>query len=184
MRIATAFVFCAALGGCDSPTAVSVALADSSLKSAATVSVDNEFIGEYLCTVAERAAIERLHLEDAGPPEATSEPRFGTPPPTRFKIGISAGQDRTLRLIELPYDGSDRDQTDWGTQNSVIHGTYSGTNGSFRSALDDPEAYFVLGATTVRPHADGNREFYHSGFAWAGGEDKVLSVRWGHCKSI
>jgi hypothetical protein len=181
MWVPATLCFSMALAGCDSPTKASVMVADRSETSEAIEHSDDELIGEYLCTVARRAALERIHVEDAGPPEATTEPLFGSRPPTRFRIGISRGEGATLHLTELRYAGTDRDQTEWHTPNSVIHSRYSGSGGSFTSAPEDPEAFFVLGSP-VGSHADGNREFYHSGFAWAGGEDSVVSVRWGRCK--
>lgn len=139
-----------------------------------------QMVGKYLCTVSEKASIARLHLEDAPPPAAMSESRIST----KFRIGINEqkiGGGTRLQLVELPYDGPDRDPYEWHTQNSVIHNPYVGNGTSFQSSDAAAEGFFVL-SPTIHSNADGDLEFYHSGFEWAGGEDTVLSVRWGRCK--
>ena len=143
--------------------------------------LNTKTVGEYLCTVAEKASIESNHTEGAGPPAAVA---YDTPA-TRFRIGISkvqSGGQQRLQLDELPFDGAGRDTTDWHTPNSVLHAPYLGDGQSFHATEEDAEAFFVLGGPTVHSNADGNLSFYHSGFEWAGGEDTYLSVRWGRCK--
>lgn len=141
---------------------------------------NTQAIGEYLCTVAEKASIASIHLEGAGPPVASSENGLTT----KFKIGIRehlGGGKSRLQLIELPYDGPDRDRYEWHTKNSVIHTPYIGDGANFESTDAGEEGFFVLGPT-IHSSADGDLAFYHSGFEWAGGEDTALSVRWGRCK--
>lgn len=133
--------------------------------------------GEYLCTVARKISIAQTHLEDAPPPAAMIEESQ----PTRFPIAISVEDEGDYRLVELPYDGSDRDQTEWHTDMSVIHGKYRGDGRSFESTTAGQEGFFVIGRT-VHANTDGDLGFYHSGFEWAGGEDISLSSRWGRCK--
>lgn len=132
--------------------------------------------GEYLCTVAEKTSISQTHLEDSPLPAATVDDS----PPTRFPIAISVEGNGDFRLVELPYTGSDRDPYEWHSEMSVIHGEYRGDGESFRSTAVGEEGFFVIGRT-VHANPDGNLEFYHSGFEWAGGEDLSLSSRWGRC---
>lgn len=179
MRIIAIFFICMVTLGCSSPPATATAEKSRALASGEAATVDAGMIGEYLCTVAEKASIERLHLEGSGPPAASIDTRAST----RFKVRISQIDERTMRLTELPYDGADRDRIEWHTQNSVIHQTYSGDGKSFSSTEKDAEAFFVIGST-VHSNPDGNLEFYHSGFEWAGGEDTSLSIRWGRCKNL
>ena len=183
MRIIAAFALCAVLLGCDIGSSSAVAVKTGPSEPAAASNSGEEMIGEYLCTVVERASIERLHTEDAGPPEASVEPMFGSQPPTRFKIGISRGAGQVLQLIELPYSGADRDLTEWHTPNSVIHNSYKGIGGSFSPTENGPGGVFVLGEAAA-PHVSRDRQLCPSGFGWAGGEDTVLAIRWGRCKKI
>jgi hypothetical protein len=137
-------------------------------------------VGEYLCTVSEKASIARQHLEDAAPPAAVSQNGIST----KFRIGISEQENEGetgLQLVELPYGGPDRDPYEWHTQDSVIHNPYVGDGRRFLSSDKEAEGFFVLGPT-MQSNADGDLEFYQSGFEWAGGEDTLLSVRWGRCK--
>ena len=138
-------------------------------------------VGDYLCTVAEKASIESLHLEGAGPPKAFIDDTL----PTRFKIRISLNKstEHEFRLIELPYYHADRDPTEWHTSNSILHSTYIGNEGSFLSTEKNAEAFFVF-EKTVHISDDGAYQFYHAGFEWRGSEDTNLSARWGRCKQI
>lgn len=180
MRMLIALLISVALSGCDKsmkPTADSLTAISEAEK---TLPNSFEMVGRYLCTVAEKASIESLHLEDSGPPTAVSQRNVAT----RFRIEISEredGQSDKLSLVELTYDGPDRDPTEWQTRNSVLHSPYVGRGSGFRSTDAEAEGFFVLGPT-VHSNADGDFAFYHSGFEWAGGEDTYLSIRWGRCK--
>lgn len=88
---------------------------------------------------------------------------------------------KKYRLTEIAYDGSDRDQAEWEDENSVLHGAYLGDGGVFNA--DDGPAFLTL-AHTRFPNSDGDLEFYHAGFEYAGGEDEHLSVRWGRCRRV
>ena len=143
-------------------------------------SVNTQAIGEYLCTVAEKSSIASSHMEGAGPPEAVIDNQL----PTKFRVGITkedVDDGSTLRLLELPYDGLNRDSYEWHTPNSIIHTAHVGDGTRFSSSDAEAEGFFVL-APTMHSNADGDLAFYHSGFEWAGGEDTLLSVRWGRCK--
>ena len=145
--------------------------------SMAAAKYDNS--GTYLCTVSERAGIASIHLEGAGPPRAIKVDG----PPTRFKMQISPInlKEFQFRLVELPYDGEDRDQAEWQDENSVLHSEYHGDGNSF-AALED-QAFFSFGKTDHK-NSDGDYEFYHAGFESPGGEDTNLSIRWGRCKKL
>lgn len=131
--------------------------------------------GVYLCTVAQKAGLARLHLEGAGDPSAFVEDKV----PTRFKMQIRPDRKRPkrYRLVEIAYDGADRDPYEWEDENSVLHGTYSGDGRRFR-AVDSP-AFFVMARS---PNEAGDFEFYHAGFEHPGGEETNLAVRWGRCR--
>lgn len=135
--------------------------------------------GVYLCTVSAKAGIGSIHIEGSGPPEAFAVNRAAT----RFKMRITRNRSRTkpFRMVEIAYDGSDRDQAEWEDENSVLHSAYLG-NGTDFYAVDDP-AFITL--YRINPgHADGNIAFYHSGFEHPGGEDENLAVRWGRCRKV
>lgn len=137
-------------------------------------------VGEFLCTVAEEAGIASIHLEDAGPPEAyVDEENL----PMRFLIRIEQrdGPVDDFALIELDYDGPDRDMRDYGTPFSVIHETYRGSDGEFRGPQSP--SYFSL-YETAHANEDGSFAFYQSGFQYPGGEDTELVVRWGRCRRL
>lgn len=133
--------------------------------------------GVYLCTVVEKAGIAGRHSELAGPPFA----QLNKGAPTRFKIQISRmpKSAKRYRLTEIPYVGSDRDQAEWEDENSVLHGLYLGDGSAFNA--ENGPAFLTL-AQTHFPNSDGDLEFYHAGFEYAGGEDQHLSVRWGRCR--
>lgn len=135
--------------------------------------------GIYLCTVVDKASISGLHFEGAGPPSASVKDG----PPTRFKMQIAPTRKgaKKYRLIEIAYDGSDRDQAEWEDENSVLHNTYLG-NGDVFNAVDGP-AFLTLGHTRF-PNSDGDLAFYHAGFEYAGGEDMHFSIRWGRCRKV
>ena len=135
--------------------------------------------GTYLCTVAEKAGIGSIHLVGSGPPAAFV--REG--PPTRFKMRIEPNRNRAkpYRLIEIPYEGSDRDQTTWEDENSVLHSAYLGNSTEFY-AVDGPAFLTLFG--TPPGNSDGDVGFYHAGFEHPRGEDTKLSVRWGRCRKV
>ena len=87
-----------------------------------------------------------------------------------------------FRLLEIQYDGPDRDDSVWHTENSVLHGEYRGDGNLFVAFKD--QAFFSFGKATAHKNSDGDFEFYHSGFEYPGGEDTKLSVRWGRCKKV
>lgn len=180
MRSFVAFLSCLILLGCgasSAPEADSAVRAPSSGSDSSKVA---QIVGQYLCTVAAKASIESLHLEDSGPPVAVAQNQLAT----RFKIRISEalsdGKNR-LRLDEVPYNGADRDPSEWHTSNQVLHSSYLGNGDSFHATGEDSEAFFTL-RPTVHKSVDGELAFHHSGFEWAGGEDQLLSVRWGRCR--
>lgn len=179
MRIIAIFFIYMIIPGCSSPPTRTAADESQVLEPREAATVDAGMIGDYLCTVAEKASIESSHLEGSGPPAASIDTRG----PTRFKVRISQVDEREMRLTELPYDGKDRDPVEWHTPNSVIHQTYSGDGKSFSSTEKGAEAFFVIGPT-AHANPDGNLKFYHSGFEWAGGEDNSLSIRWGRCNRL
>ena len=86
-----------------------------------------------------------------------------------------------FRLLEIGYDGADRDATQWQTENSILHAEYRGDGNSF-AAIED-QAFLTFGKTRHK-NSDGDFEFYHAGFEYPGGEDTMLSARWGRCKKI
>ena len=133
--------------------------------------------GDYLCTVAEKASITSIHLEDADPPFAGVDDQL----PTRFRMRITQEDegDYSYRMIEIPYDGDDRDPRTWHTENSILHSAYLG-NGIEFSAIEGQS--FLSIHPTVHDNSDGDISFYHAGFEYPGGEDTELSVRWGRCR--
>lgn len=175
----TAILPLSLLAACDAAQPVATVELQRPTAAAQDSAPDRPSAGDYRCTVAEKASIESNHTEGSPPPVAVIEQRL----PTRFLIRIAAGPDNALLLTELPYDGADRDQREWHTPSSVIHGTYSWSGDSFRSDEDGEEAFFAL-HPTVHSNADGDLSFYHSGFEWAGGEDTYLSIRWGRCRKL
>jgi hypothetical protein len=115
--------------------------------------------GTYLCTVVEKAGIGSLHLEGAGPPAAFV--RDG--PATRFKMRITPNRNhaKPYRLIEIAYEGSDRDQLELEDENSVLHSAYLGNGTDFYAV--EGRAFLTLFRT--RPgNSDGDIGFYHAGF--------------------
>ncbi|MES2001985.1 MAG: hypothetical protein V4444_06720 [Pseudomonadota bacterium] len=84
-------------------------------------------------------------------------------------------------MIEIAYEGPDRDRAEWEDKNSVLHSAYFGNGTDFYAA--DRPAFMTLYRT--RPgHSDGDIAFYHSGFEYPGGEDENLAVRWGRCRKL
>lgn len=100
---------------------------------------------------------------------------------TRFKMRIAPEPERPkrYRLIEIAYNGPDRDDTEWEDENSVLHSRYIG-DGSLFHAIDGPD-FFEMARGADQ---NGNQEFYHAGFEHPGGEDTNLSVRWGQCRKM
>ena len=70
-----------------------------------------------------------------------------------------------------------------GKRSFITEGRLRSTTKVIAAPLDfrADEGFFVLGPT-VHSGVDGDLSFYHSGFEWAGGEDRFLSIRWGRCK--
>jgi hypothetical protein len=136
-------------------------------------------VGVYLCTTAERAGVRSIHIEGSGPPKAFADDRA----PTRFKVRITPNRNRAnpFRIVEIGYDGSDRDPYEWQDENSVLHGSYVGNGGLFHAARGP--AFLTLSHADY-PNSDGDLEFYHAGFEFPGGEDTQLAVRWGRCRKI
>lgn len=136
-------------------------------------------VGDYLCTIVEKASIGTTHLEGAPPPKAFINDRLLM----RFGLRITYdGKDRsTYKMVEIPYEGPDRDLTDWHTENSVLHSVYVGDGTTFKATDSDG---FVRFHATVHSNEDGGFSFSHGGYEWAGGEDGHLSIRWGRCKKI
>ena len=135
--------------------------------------------GVYLCTVAEKAGIGSIHSDDAGGHSAFVDDRQ----PTRFKMRITPKPKgaKRYRLIEIAYDGSDRDTMETEDANSVLHSVYLG-DGNVFNATDGP-AFLTFGETGF-PNSDGNFVFYHAGFEHPGGVDTNLAVRWGRCRRV
>jgi hypothetical protein len=133
--------------------------------------------GDYLCTVAQKAGLAGIHLEGAGSPTAFA--KVGSA--TRFKVRIRPEPKRPklYRLIEIAYDGPDRDGAEWEDENSALHSRYVG-DGSLFHAVDGPD-FFAMARGADK---DGNLEFYHAGFEHPGGEDTNLSARWGQCRKL
>ena len=180
MRTVAIVVVCVALWACGAPRENQSFSRVGAQEGDKTPDVHPEAIGDYLCTVAEKASIESSHLEDSGPPKAVLNDQL----PTRFMVRISAetiNGRSSLRLIELPYDGPHRDPSEWQTPNSVLHSPYFGNGERFRSTDEYDAGSFVL-HPTIHTGPDGDFSFYHSGFEAAGGEDSILSIRWGRCK--
>ncbi len=138
-----------------------------------------DITGDYICTMTEHAGVASSHMEGSGQPKAFHDSSLA------WKFKLRVGRDEKnrskYRMIELPYSGLDREPTDWHTDNSVLHSPYVG-NGIEFSALQGQA--FVSFHKTVHESEDGDMSFYHSGFAWAGGEDSFLLTRWGRCKLI
>ena len=136
-----------------------------------------DITGDYICTMTENAGVASNHTEGSGPPKAFSDSSTSW----KFKLRVSREREdkSKYRMIELPYSGLDREPRDWHTDNSVLHSPYIGDGIEF-SALQDQA--FVRFHKTVHKNETGDMSFYHSGFAWAGGEDSFLLTRWGRCK--
>ncbi len=136
-----------------------------------------DVLGDYLCTISEKAGIASLHLEDADPPAAFVDRYL----PTRFRMRITDDGDGTqrYRAFEIEYEGEDRDPRSWHTNNSILHSHYFGDRNLFY-ASDDP-AFFAL-QPTRHTNSDGDLSFYHAGFEYPGGVDTELTVRWGRCR--
>lgn len=129
--------------------------------------------GRYLCSVLQKAGLASTHLEgDPGPAAFAEQPR------TRFRMEIIAGRGGYIAR-ELEYAGSDRDQTLWHTQNSVLHGDYHGQPGQLitLTAVEDQAFLRIL----PMDRAFSRLNFYHAGFEYPGDEDTALSVRFGRC---
>jgi len=139
---------------------------------------EHPFVGDYLCTVSEKASISSTHLENAGPPTAVIDKHL----PTRFRMRISPVKHPKgkFQLTEINYKGTDFDQMSWHTIKSIFHGPYFG-DGSRFVANDETDGVFSI-SQTRHANKDGDLSFYHSGFEWAGGDDTRLSIRWGRCK--
>lgn len=147
------------------------------LSASKRLTLPQDIVGDYLCTISENAGIASAHTEDSGPPKSFSK----NTTLWKFKLRISrdAKDETKYRMIEIPYLGADRNPTDWHTPNSVLHSPYVG-NGVEFTALEDQA--FVSFHKTIHKNEDGDMSFYHAGFAWAGGEDSFLLARWGRCK--
>jgi hypothetical protein len=129
--------------------------------------------GTYLCTMEQRAGIGSTHLEGAGPPEAFSHAEH-----YRFRISVSAVRDTSqLRLVEAPYNGSDRSNYEWEDENSTLHSAYIGDGRAFTAEGRPGFMNFA------RDRWGDALQFYHAGYEYAGGEDESLSVRWGRCRA-
>jgi hypothetical protein len=128
--------------------------------------------GSYLCTVDQRAGIGRTHLESHPGPEAfvDATPRY------RFRISVSERGGRQ-RVDEAPYDGPERSNSEWHTPNSTLHAPYFGVDGDLHATED--QGFLRLG---VQNPATGRLWFYHAAFEYPGGEDTVISVRYGTCE--
>ena len=140
----------------------------------------HSIVGDYLCTTVVRAGVSSVHLERAGPPSAfASDDAL-----TRFKMRITPNNDtaKPFRVVEIPYEGADRDPYEWQDENSVLHDTYFGDDGTFRTV--GLPAFLNLYSADHHGHPDGDIEFYHAGFEMPGGEDTQLAVRWGRCRKL
>lgn len=128
--------------------------------------------GDYVCSVREKAGIATLHLEDAPPPKAFTD--RGT---KRFAIRLSKSTagDKRFSIVEIVYEGPDRDTREYQTPNAVLHSEYVGDGRDFAAVEDQ-------GFLRLIPIDDTRFEFYHSGFEYPGGVDADLSVRWGACE--
>ena len=149
------------------------------LASASPEVEQRSLLGDYLCTTVVRAGVTSVHLERAGPPSAFASDDA----PTRFKMRITPNNDtaKPFRVVEIPYEGADRDPYEWQDENSVLHDTYYGDEGTFRT-VGLPAFLDLYGANPGHP--DGDIEFYHAGYELPGGEDTQLAVRWGRCRFL
>lgn len=139
---------------------------------AAVAHAEDRVGDEYLCSVREKAGIATLHHEDAPPPKA-----FTDRATKRFALRLSepTGGDKRFLIIEIAYEGPDRDKREYQTPNALLHSKYVGDGRNFTAVEDQ-------GFLRLIPINDTRFEFYHSGFEYPGGEDADLSVRWGACE--
>ncbi|VWX60994.1 hypothetical protein [Sphingorhabdus sp. 109] len=145
----------------------------------APMNAQPDLVGNYLCTIVEKASIATTHLEGAPPPKAFIDDQL----PTRFGLRITSDDENpaTYKMAEIRYQGPDLDPIEWHTENSVLHSVYVGDGVTFKAS--DSEAFVTFHAT-VHSNEDGDFSFHHAGFEWAGGEDGHLSIRWGRCKKL
>lgn len=151
-----------------------VAVALAATFGASDAMAEHPFVGQYACTVMQKAGIGGTHLEGATTPRA-----FIANAGHRFRIGVFAERDG-FTVRELPYDGADRDQSEWHTPNSVLHSDYYGDAGeddNISALTDQGFLRFDWADRTT-----GALWFYHAGFEYPGGEDTNLSVRFGRCE--
>jgi|CXWL01.1.fsa_nt_gi hypothetical protein len=135
---------------------------------------EHPFVGQYICTVMQKAGIGGTHLEGAPTPSA-----FLADAGNRFRIGVIAERDG-FTIRELPYNGADRDRAEWHTPNSVLHSDYYGDAGEDDTISALVDQGFLRFDSADR--ATGALWFYHAGFEYPGGEDTNLSVRFGRCE--
>ncbi len=142
-------------------------------------SAQNALVGVYVCTSTARAAIVSQHLEGAGPPSAWVDDGQ----PTKFKMQVTQPRRgaKHHRVVEISYDGPDRDRAEWQDENSVLHSAYVG-DGRVFNAVKGP-AFLTVGMSDHGGDG-GSLQFYHAGFEVAGGEDTQLAVRWGRCSKV
>lgn len=150
------------------------AAAALSCATSATAQRPPPFAGTYMCMAAHKAGIGRTHLEGDPGPQA-----FVGAAGNRFRIEVVAERDGHI-VRELPYDGPDRDPSEWHTRNSVLHSDYYGEDGEDDtiSAVQD-QGFLRFGYVD---RASGALWFYHAGFEYPGGEDTNLSIRYGTCE--
>lgn len=131
-------------------------------------------VGEYACTVHEKAGVASIHLEDADPPKAYLEHEiqstFG------LKIEKIPDEELSYEVTETEDSGDNPDRTVYHTQHSLLHSAYHGDGSDF-TAIED-HAFLRL-----YRRRNGGLYFYHAGFEYPGGEDVRLSVRYGECSA-
>ena len=177
MKANIALTILVSVSGCERAPEQITTRSDDSIRVELSQTRGASVAGQYVCTVAEKASIQSLHLEGANSPVAVAQNNLAY----KFLIAISETEQAEMQLIELPYNGPGADPTEWQTQNSILHIPYLGDGQTFKSTDSDDLGSFVLGPT-VHTSPSGDLAFYHSGFEWAGGEDTHLSIRWGRCR--
>ena len=88
----------------------------------------------------------------------------------RMKITAPQGKSNKYKIIELPYDGPDKDLQDGYI---FLLNDYVG-DGSIFHALRGPGFLTFKGG-------EGHYQFYQAGLESPGGEDTQLAARWGRC---
>ena len=140
--------------------------------------------GTYLCTAEQEAKIASIHTMEGGSPTASVSDLS----PYRFRMRISPSRNPSSAFVmnELEYEGEDRNPITWHTANSVLHGPYAGDGAHFVALTD--QAFFNLSFARggkIRSGSNGRKPsspFYQSGFAYPGGEDTQLLIRYGWCE--